>query len=320
MKVLITGGSGFIGTNLVEYYLSKGAEVINLDTATPQNLAHKRYWKQVDILDKEGLKRELSNFCPSRIFNLAARTGLDGKKNLQHYRANFEGVGNLLTVTKDLPTLERIIFVSSMMVCRLGYEPRSVVDYCPDTLYGKSKMLGENLVQQSGDLPYSWAIVRPTGIWGPWFSTSYRSLFKLIQKGLYVHGADTCSNQLLGFVGNTVYQLDKLMRASREEVHGKTFYLADYLPTNLGTWTDLIQGVMGARKIRTVPLWILRVLAAIGDISKLVGWNNPPLVSSRLRNMLTSFKFDLDPLVTENLPYTLEEAVQLTVRWLRENE
>ncbi len=52
---------------------------------------------------------------------------------------------------------------------------------------------------------------------------------------------------------------------------------------------------------------------------KLVGWDYPPLSSSRLKNMLTSFVFDLDPIITDNPPHELEEAVQITVDWMCEH-
>ena len=49
MKILVTGGSGFIGTNLMEYYLSKGVEALNFSTDPPKNPEHKSYWRKVDI-------------------------------------------------------------------------------------------------------------------------------------------------------------------------------------------------------------------------------------------------------------------------------
>ncbi|MBC8276124.1 MAG: NAD(P)-dependent oxidoreductase [Chloroflexi bacterium] len=321
MKVLVTGGSGFIGTNLIEYYLSKEVEVINLDIAPPKNLEHKSYWKKVDILDSEGLHAEIVNFSPSHIVNLAAHTGTtDRGKTLEQYAANFQGVRNLIEVARELPSLERIIFTSSMLVCRSGYQPRSETDYCPDTLYGQSKMLGETIIRQGGELPFSWAIVRPIGIWGPWFGVPYKDLFKAIQRGLYVHSTGANVYQSLGFVGNTVHQLDKLIQAPSHKIHGKTFYLADYPPINIRAWTDLIQKAFRARRIHEIPIWTLKVVAAVGDTMKLVGWDNPPLSSSRLKNMLTSFVFDLAPIITENLPYTLEEAVQITVNWMCKNK
>jgi len=321
MKVLITGGSGFIGTNLMEYYLSKGVEVINLDIAPPKNPEHKSCWKEMDVLNLEGLRAAIVDFSPSHIINLAAQTGtIDRGRKIEDYATNFRGVTNLLEVARGIHSLERIISTSSMAVCRIGYQPKSETDYCPDTLYGKSKMLGEKVIRQAGALPYSWVIVRPSGIWGPWFDTAYYALFKLIRRGLYVHPGSVNSNYLLGFVGNTVYQLDKLMQAPSDKVHGKTFYLADYPPINMRAWTELIQKAFGARIIHEIPIWTLKVVAAVGDALKLVGWDYPPLSSSRLKNMLTSFVFDLDPIIAENLPYTLEEAVEITVNWMREDK
>ncbi|TRZ95314.1 MAG: SDR family oxidoreductase [Dehalococcoidia bacterium] len=319
MKVLITGGSGFIGTNLVAFYLSREVEVSNLDIVAPRNSEHERYWKQVDLLDRERLQNEIHAFSPTHIFQLAARTDLDETSNINRYAANIQGVANLLAATKSLPSLERIIFASSLLVCKNGYQPRSETDYCPNTLYGESKVLTEKIVRGAEDIPYSWVIVRPTSIWGPWFGPPYKTLFRLIAKGIYVHPCSICINQSLGFVGNTVYQLHKLMEAPDEKVHHETFYLADYPPMNIRTWTNLIQKTLKAKRIREVPIWVLRILAILGDLAKLAGWKNPPLSSFRLNNLLTNSIYDLDPIVVGELPYTLEEAVQITVDWLYKN-
>ncbi len=76
---------------------------------------------------------------------------------------------------------------------------------------------------------------------------------------------------------------------------------------------------MKAKKIREVPIWVLRIVAMLGDLAKLAGWRHPPLSSFRLNNMLTDATYDLDPIIVGELPYTLEEAVQITVDWLRKN-
>jgi nucleoside-diphosphate-sugar epimerase len=320
MRVLITGGSGFIGTNLVEYYLAKGEAVLNFDIAPPRNAQHRPYWRQVDILDLQRLRAEIAGFSPTCIVNMAATTGTtDRGRKLEDYATNYEGVRNLISAGRDLPNLERVIFVSTMLVCRTGYQPKHDTDYCPDTLYGRSKMLGEKAVREAGQLPYCWTVVRPIGVWGPWFDIPYKNLFQSIQKGLYVHPGGSSVNQSLGFVGNTVCQLDRLLKAPRDKAHGKTFYLADYPATNMRSWVNLIQQAFRAPRIREVPVGILKVPARVGDIMKFLRWNTPPLSTSRLRNMLTSFEFDLDPMIAEDLPYTLEQAVQVTADWMCKN-
>ncbi len=309
-----------MGTNLVDYCLSARHEVINLDIAPPRNPQHRPYWRQVDILDGEALISETAGFRPSYIVNLAAQTDTsDARKSLEYYAANTRGLGNIVAAAKKTPGVRRLISASSMLVCRPGYLPQNDVDYCPTTLYGESKVLGEQLLRQAEGLPYSWVIVRPTGIWGPWFDAPYRNLFRMIERGLYVHPGRDSVTQSLGFVGNTSCQLDRLLSAPVDEVHGRTFYLADDPPLNMRAWTALIQQAFGAPKIREVPVWLLRTAARAGDGLKVLGWKVPPLTTSRLNNMLTGYVFHLDPLITEGLPYPLEEAVTITVGWMREN-
>jgi len=319
MRVLITGGSGFIGTNLVSFYLKRGVELCNIDITPPRNKEHKGFWKQVDIMDLERLQEEIYKFSPTHIFHLAARTG-EGK-DISEFSANFKGVENLITACKELPDLQRIIFTSSMLVCREGYLPKNDEDYCPPNSYGKSKVMGEKVVRQKAkELSCSWVIVRPIGIWGPWFDTPYKEFFLTISKGFYVHPGKRGAVQILGFVGNTIHQLHKLATAPSEKVYGKVFYLGDQSPLNLRDWANLIQQAFGARKIPTVPVWALKIVAKAGDIAKFLGWKNPLLTSSRLKNMLIGFIYDIDPLVAEEFPYTLEKGVQITVDWLREHE
>jgi len=317
MRILVTGGSGFIGTNFVAYWVSRGEEVLNFDIAAPRSREHTPYWKNVDIRDYATVQREMTSFAPSHIVSLAAQTGTNDRgRRLEDYATNFSGLENLMKAAKGTSSVESFISASTQLVCRTGYRPQSETDYCPDTLYGRSKVLGERLLHDAKSLPYSWTIVRPTGIWGPWFDVPYRNLFNMIRRGLYVHPRGVDVRQSLGFVGNTVCQLNRLLLAPAAAVHGRALYLADAPPTNMRLWADLVGKVCEAPRIREVPVWALKAAGRMGDMVKLLGWEVPPLSSSRLRNMLTSFVFDLDPLITERLPCTLEEAVRTTVDWM----
>ena len=60
-KILITGGSGFIGSNLVSYLLDKDHDVLNFDIKEPRNKRLINKWIKGDILDKSNL----SNFVHS---------------------------------------------------------------------------------------------------------------------------------------------------------------------------------------------------------------------------------------------------------------
>ena len=51
MRILITGGSGFIGTNVVDYYLSQGFDVLSVDKNKPKKIQHLKCYKEVNIED-----------------------------------------------------------------------------------------------------------------------------------------------------------------------------------------------------------------------------------------------------------------------------
>lgn len=105
MRILVTGGSGFIGTNLVELFASRGDEVLNLDIAAPRNSAHHSFWQSGDLLDGAGLRSLVLDFDPEVIFHMGVRTDLDGW-SVDDYGANTVGVENLIAAATDICSLD----------------------------------------------------------------------------------------------------------------------------------------------------------------------------------------------------------------------
>jgi len=110
-KILVTGGSGFIGSNLVKLLLKKNYFVINIDnlsySANPYNLKdviknpNYRFFK-IDINDKKKVLKILNKFKPLGIFNLAAETHVDRSIDdpESFIFSNILGVYSLLEVIK----------------------------------------------------------------------------------------------------------------------------------------------------------------------------------------------------------------------------
>lgn len=317
-RVLITGASGFLGTNLVEACLRCGVAVINLDQAPPRNGAHRPVWKEVAPLDGIAVSAAVADFRPTLVFHLGARTDLHGR-TLDDYAENIEGVRVMIDACNAVPDIRRVIFVSSRLVCRIGYQPRGDDDYCPTTLYGESKMVGERIVREA-DPQYDWLIVRPTSIWGPWFGAPYRGFFDTVANGRYFHIKHRAVKKSYGYVGNTVYQLERLANTPAAVLHRRMFYLADYPPTDLREMANLIQRHTQARRIRTIPQWPLTLVARAGNLLQRAGWSEPPLTTFRLNNLTTEMVYDLAPLqdAVGPLPYSLEHGVRDTVSWMRQ--
>jgi nucleoside-diphosphate-sugar epimerase len=129
--------------------------------------------------------------------HLGARTDLGETEDIQGYDANIQGVKNLIDAINATPSVTRVLFASSMLVCKFGYRPQSDNDYCPDTLYGQSKVKTENIIRQT-KLSAEWAIIRPTSIWGPWFAEPYLNFFQMIVAGRFVHPGRKAGNATFG--------------------------------------------------------------------------------------------------------------------------
>ena len=316
LRILITGGSGFIGTNAVEYFATRH-QVLNLDIVAPMNPAHKSFWCQVDLLDAKALSATVADFDPHLVLHLAARTDLDGR-TLDDYAANTIGVLNLLEALAGAPSLQRVIFASSMLVCRIGYQPNSDLDFCPVNPYGESKVRGELLVRERPP-SVPWALVRPTSIWGPWFREPYRNFFDYVLKGRYFHIGGTRVFKTYGYVGNAIHQLQNMLDAPAANIDGRVFYLGDSSEYEIREWADAIARRQGLC-IPEVPLALVRAGAWLGDLLKAFGLRFP-MTSFRLNNMTKENRIDLGPTfaLAPRLPFDRDRSIDLTLEWLRQH-
>jgi len=320
MRILVTGGSGFIGTNYIELLLRDGkAEFINVDNNHPRNVVHQKFWRRCDILDASQLERIIKDFKPTHVVHLAAKTGLD-EKQLSEFAANIDGVENMVRILREVSSVERAIFTSSLLVCKMGYVPKSDTEYKPTTFYGQSKVCGEQIVRSAKDLPYAWTIIRPISVWGPYAEEPYRNFFQSVSRNWYFHIGPGHYKRSMGYVENMVYQIHKLLLAPVEKVNRKVFYLGDSPPVDLYEFANEVQSVLGVRKIKNLPLCVVKLVAKSGDILKAMGWKKFPLTSFRFNNIRTEYMFDLQPImdIAGHLPYDFKTGIRRTVQYMRE--
>ena len=159
-KIIVTGGLGFIGSNLIELLLKKNFYIINLDKGTySSNLYNtkdfkksKRYkYIKLDISNKK-IKKVFTKYKPSGIFNLAAETHVDRSIDNpgSFIQSNIIGVYNLLECFKNFSkkNKSKLIHISTDEVYGDVLNGRSDEEYPyqPSSPYAASKAASDHLV------------------------------------------------------------------------------------------------------------------------------------------------------------------------------
>ncbi|MFE3869297.1 NAD-dependent epimerase/dehydratase family protein [Flavobacterium sp. LS2P90] len=316
-KILVTGGSGFIGTNLIEKFISDGHDVLNIDIAEPKKKELFKFWNEVDINCFDILEQSIKSFCPDYIVHLAARTDLDGM-SLEAYKTNVIGVKNLLNISNELTSLKKIIITSSMLVCHGGYYPKDQFDYAPTTIYGESKVETERIVWENKPT-CDWAIIRPTSIWGPWFGIPYKNFFDMIISKKYFHIGNKGCTKTYGYIGNAIYQIEKILFGETRNELGKVFFIGDNPATNIEEWANEIGTELNIKIIK-MPYLLIKIAAFFGDSLKLIGLPFP-MNSFRLHNMTTNNVIDLKNTyeIAQTLPYTRKDGIERTLKWINKH-
>jgi GlcNAc-P-P-Und epimerase len=318
MKILVTGASGLIGRWLVDRLMTEGVTVVGLDVLTAIETRPGYTHFQGSILDRSFVKSVFAETAPNAVVHLAARVDLNGAR-VDDYPENVQGVENLIAAVQDCISVRRVIYTSSQLVCRVGYVPRADTEYCPDTPYGESKVMTEQIVRQADGGGREWVICRPTTVWGPYMNVHYQRFLQYISVGRYCHITRRQLYKTYGYVGNVAWQYYKFLTAPSEAVSGKTFYVADYEPISLREYADGLQRQFGARAIKTYPYWVAWLGAKAGDLMILLGRTNFPVNSFRLHNIMTEYRFDMEStrLVCGELPYRFIDGVIETANWYR---
>lgn len=314
MRAFITGGSGFIGTNLVAELVDNGYEVLNFDKQPPLDPEQRPSWVEGNILDRDVLESALAEYQPHFLVHLAARVDTDGTR-LEDYRDNTEGTANVLTAAGTTAGLVRSVITSSQFVCRPGYFPQHDEDYSPHTAYGESKVVTERLTR-AATLPSEWTIIRPTTIWGPWLLRHRRQFFRVMKAGLYMHPGSRPVVRSWGYVGNVTYQIRRILEAPSERVDRRMYYLGD-APRDILDWVNGFSRRIAGRDVRIVPRAAVRGLGVIGDVA---GWMKVsfPITSARYASMTQDYLTPMEPTfeLVGDSPYTLESGIEATLAWL----
>lgn len=173
MRVIITGGSGFIGSHAVRHFVESGDNVLNIDKLTyASNLESTKLSKFVnlDIKDTKSLLEEVEKFCPDVIVNFAAETHVDNSINdcNPFIESNIFGTTSVLKVCKELKI--KLLHISTDEV----YGPASSNAFTEDSVlnpmnpYSVTKAAADLMIKSwRNTFGIDYIIVRPSNNYGP---------------------------------------------------------------------------------------------------------------------------------------------------------
>ena len=316
LRVLVTGGSGFIGVHLVGLLSEQGYSVLNIDISAPLDNRNLDLWKNISLLDKGSLASHVLDFDPNFIVHLAAIT-TQNAKSLAEFEVNINGTENLVLAAKNLKSLKKLLFMSTQYVNTPGIPySEDLLKLVPYGFYGESKLISEIFIRENFHSA-SWTILRPATIWGPWHPVLTKGLWKLISNGRYFHPRKDSVIKAYGYVENTAWQIEKIIRLESRLTDKKTFYLAD---NNMSQkeWVEGFVLKLRNHNLREIPRFILFFASEIGEVLK--KFNIPfPLYKSRYRNLMTTNPSPITK--TQDLlgstPFEFQDGINRTCLWLK---
>lgn len=173
MRVLVTGGAGFIGSNLCAALLDTGHEVgiiDDLSTGNAENLDPRAWFRRLDILDA-ALESMVAEFAPDALVHLAAQPSVSAsiRNPARDWAVNAEGTAAVARAA-DAAAARRMISASSAAV----YGEPAVVPLlessskAPANPYGRSKLAAEGMLADTlNDSDTDFASFRFSNVYGP---------------------------------------------------------------------------------------------------------------------------------------------------------
>ncbi|MEL7498518.1 MAG: NAD(P)-dependent oxidoreductase [Planctomycetota bacterium] len=330
MRILITGGTGFIGCYFVNELLSLGHSINVLDLHPFEEGAHgidpktivdddRVRFFQGDVRDAETV-REAIHECQA-VLHLAAAHHDFGISEKTFDEVNI-GAAQILCDAMDAVGIKQICFFSTVAVYG-ETEPPVDEDAQLDAIspYGKTKLGGEQIFQTwaEADSSRRCLTIRPTVTFGVGNFANMFTLIKQIESGMFLPVGDGKNIKSLSYVENII---DATVRQWLDQPVDEPYKVYNYVCKPDLTSREIADIVYKALGKKTpsfrVPYLLARALALPMDLVIGVTGKNLPISGARIRKLAKAqTQYESDRIRDDGYQQrvTLEEGIQRMVQW-----
>ncbi|WP_166332760.1 NAD-dependent epimerase/dehydratase family protein [Sphingobacterium chungjuense] len=313
MKIAIIGGSGFVGTKLIDALsVSPEFSVVNIDKEP--SFSHPSISIIGNVLDINSLADSLANV--DVVVLLAAEHRDDVSPTSLYYDVNVQGMQNTLEAMEK-QGVKKIIFTSSVAIYGLDKDnPNESFPAEPFNHYGKSKWEAEILLQQWAQNHTDWSIdiVRPTVIFGEGNRGNVFNLLNQIASGKFMLIGKGNNEKSMSYIGNIVAFIQFLITKMNPGIQAY-----NYVDKPDFTTKDLVHhtGKILEKRIPTtrIPYW-LGMLGGYGfDLLALLTRKKLSISSVRVKKFCAVTQYDSTKAMSSGFqpPYSMQEGLRRTL-------
>ena len=298
MRLLVTGGTGFIGSHLAEAGRRHGAEVVVLGlTDRPEERANAELLRRqgVEILpgsitDGELCARAMRG--TTHVFHLAVAMREGGKRDQFFESVNLDGTRRLLEAA-GRDRVERFVYCSTIGI--YGHRAPGVTSEAsplrPGNIYEQTKVAAERLVRDlAPGLAVPFTILRPADVYGP-RDQRLLKLFKGVSAGRFPLFGDGSGRRHMVYVDDVVAAF--FAACDRPEAVGEAMIVAGPRTWTLRELVEEVRRATGSRRFgRRLPLAPMVAAAAVVEDVCRVLHLDPPIYRRRMDFFTSDSEFD----------------------------
>lgn len=331
MRVLVTGGGGFVGKAIVNRLVARGWKAASFSRGFYPDLESRNVEQiQGDLADREAVRKA----CQGRdaVVHVAARAGIWGRHRDFH-QTNVEGTKNVIEACRS-ERIDRLVYTSSPSVVMDGADQNGIDETAPYpdrylASYPETKAQAERLILAAADHQLGTVSLRPHLIWGPGDRHLLPKILERARSGRLMQvgpGRNRVDFTYIDDVARAhLLALDRLRPGA--SISGKPYFISQDDPVSLWGFINRVLQAIGSSPVqrRISPTAAYALGTVCETVYRCFGIrHDPPMTRFLARSLATAHWFRIDAAKRE-LRYRPETSISEGLKhfanwWLQQGE